>query len=119
MLKIQKNYIYLTRGDTAYLTIELEDDDEFGVGDAVAFNVKSTLRDEANYLIHKEIAVTQKSNTLEVKIEPEDTAKMSYGQYYYDVQLKRANGDVFTIITPDDNTAIPNFKLLKEVTINE
>ena len=31
MLKVEDNFIYLTKGDTAYLTIELEDDDEFQV----------------------------------------------------------------------------------------
>lgn len=119
MLKVEDNFIYLTKGDTAYLTVELEDNDEFQVGDSVAFNVKATLKNSIEYVIHKETTIQEKSNILEIKIEPEDTAEMKYGLYFYDVQLTRANGDIFTIITPDENEPKPNFKLLKEVTIDE
>ena len=119
MLKVEDNFIYLTKGDTAYLTVELEDDDEFATGDIVNFNVKLNLKNNAEYLIHKEIEIAQKSNTLEIKLEPEDPATMRDGLYYYDVQLTRANGDIFTIVTPDENEPKPNFKLLKEVTVDE
>lgn len=119
MLKVDNNFIYLTKGDTAYLTIELEDNDEFQVGDSVAFNVKRFLKNDAMYIIHKEVTVASNSSTIEIKIEPAETEDLNCGLYYYDVQLTRANGDIFTIITPDENEAKANLKILEEVTIDE
>ena len=119
MFKIEDDFIYLTRGDTAYITLELEDEDKFFVGDIVALSVKRNLTSESIYALHKEKIVDEESNTLVIKIKPEDTNDMSYGLYYYDIQLTRTNGDVFTIITPDKDDLRANFKLLKEVTQNE
>ena len=45
----------------------------------------------------------------EIKISPDDTKNLDYGQYFYDVQVTMANGDVATVIPP---TA---FNILEEV----
>lgn len=119
MFKIEDSFIYLTRGDTAYITLELEDDEKFSVGDVVTLSVKRNLTNATEYSLQKEITIEEESNSLVIKILPEDTNNMSYGLYFYDVQLTRANGDIFTIITPDENNSKANFKLLKEVTLNE
>lgn len=120
MFKIENNLIYLTRGDTAYLTVELEDDEKFNVGDIANLSIKKNLKNETAYSLHKEIVVSEEKNSLVIKIDPDDTKNMDYGLYYYDIQLKRAsNGDIFTIVTPDEDNPKPNFKLLKEVTSNE
>lgn len=119
MFKITEDKkILLTKGDTAYLTIELSNEDVFSVGDIVIFSLKRKLKDDAEYALQKEITVTEEANTLQIKIEPTDTEQLSYGNYYYDVQLTRkSSGDIFTIITPDENEPITNFRLLKEVTV--
>lgn len=39
-------------------------------------------------------------SSMQAKIEPADTANLSYGKYWYDVQLTTAGGDVFTVVVP-------------------
>lgn len=119
MFKVEDSFIYLTRGDTAYLEIELEDDEKFNAGDKIVLSIKRSLTNDAQYVLQKEVNVNNEVESVTIKIEPEDTTNISYGLYYYDVQLTRSNGDVFTIITPDSQEAKQNFKLLKEVTRNE
>lgn len=116
MFKIQDDFIYLTRGDTAYITLELEDEEKFYVGDIVTLSVKRKLKSETEYSLQKSMEVTEEGNSSVIKIEPEDTKNLDYGLYFYDIQLTRAsNGDIFTIVTPDENEPRANFKLLKEV----
>lgn len=42
------------------------------------------------------------NETLMLRIDPEDTKKMSFGKYKYDIQLTRADGRVDTFITEAD-----------------
>ncbi len=107
MLHIQDNKISLTRGDTAYLNISVEIDGkpyDMQEGDALTLSIKKSTSDE--------MPVVQKMITsgTTIHIEPQDTDDLAFGKYKYDVQLDKANGDVFTIIEP---TA---FVILEEVT---
>lgn len=101
--------IRLTRGDTARLTITIENDlsEEFVLGDndTLILTVKKSTKDDTP-LIQK--TLTNGLTTFHIK--PEDTAELSYGTYKYDVQLETSSGDVYTVITP---TA---FEVLQEVT---
>ena len=45
-----------------------------------------------------------------IAFAPEDTGQMAFRAYVYDVQLERANGDVYTIIKPS------RFEITPEVT---
>ena len=45
----------------------------------------------------------------EIRISPDDTKNLEYGQYVYDVQVTMANGDVATVIPPT------TFNILEEV----
>lgn len=107
MLKIINNRIYLTRGDTGYIEIDLADEDndaiELDDSDEVVFTLKeSTSNNEA--------ILTKTLDEGIVKILPEDTEDLDYGNYVYDIQLTRSNGDVFTIVEPT------LFKIMEEVT---
>lgn len=97
MVKIQGTTIYMTRGDTATISLSIKDDNkneyDLMVGDEVVFSMKKSLSDE-NYLIQK----TFKDK--EIVIEHEDTKELSFGEYLYDVQLTFSDGKVATIITP-------------------
>ena len=107
MLHIQDNKISLTRGDTAYLNVSVEIDKkpyEMQEGDTLTFSIKKSTSDKTP-LVEKTI-----SGGTRIHIEPSDTSGLEYGKYKYDVQLDKANGDVFTIIEP---TA---FVVLEEVT---
>ena len=45
-----------------------------------------------------------------IKINPEETSSLEYGTYFYDVQLRKGDGTVATVITPSP------FILSEEVT---
>lgn len=110
MLYIESNnVIRLTRGDTAKLTVPIENDldnssyvmDEL---DTLTFTIKKSVKDNGN-LVQK---VVTGSNNFHIK--PEDTNSLPFGKYVYDVQLTTAGGDVYTVIEPT------SFEILSEVT---
>lgn len=101
--------ISLTRGDTAKFTVLIDDERTespyyLEENDELTLTVKKRLTDQT--------IVMQKVNegTDQFHIEPSDTSDLSYGRYFYDIQLTKASGDVYTIIGP----AI--FEILPEVT---
>lgn len=95
MFRISNNEITLTRGDSAEFDIELSTCDgepyEPQEGDVIEFTVKDNVY-SSQALIHK--------TGSRIFIEPEDTAKMSYKEYVYDVQVTLADGTVDTVIPP-------------------
>ena len=91
--------ITMTRGDTAYIAITATDREtgELYVpleGDSVLFTVKKKATDETA-LIVKSVPV----DTMTLRIDPEDTKPLRFGDYIFDVQMTYANGDVDTFIT--------------------
>lgn len=109
MLNIdENNNIALTRGDSASIAVSLKNPDgtEYVLqsGDVLLFTVKHNCITE-DIIIQKDI-----STDAIININPADTAALLYGEYFYDVQLTKANGDVNTVIPPRD------FIVAKEVT---
>lgn len=117
MLYINGTEIHLTRGDTAYLTVPLRKVlfDENGQtryepyimkeDDTLTLTVKRSTKDTE--------ACFQKVNTgtNTFHIEPKDTCDCEFNyKYTYDVELRTANGDNFTVVEPSC------FKILPEVT---
>ena len=101
MLEINGFEISLTRGDTAYLEIPLvnkindekTEPYEMRSDDTLVFTVKRNLKDT-------EVCFQKKvTGTNVFHIEPKDTCEYEFGKYVYDVELKPANGDNFTVIT--------------------
>lgn len=92
------NDISLTRGDTCTVKIDIIDQDgilyEPVEGDTVRFAMKQNY-DKGAPAIIKEIPI----DTMILKLDPEDTKRLCYGKYVYDVELTKANGDVDTFIT--------------------
>lgn len=98
MLKIDpNNTIHLTRGDSAYFNITITDINKEPYivkdSDVLTFTVKKSTHDRRAILT--KVAVDSV-----IKIEPSDTDALAYATYYYDVQLKTVDGDVFTVIPP-------------------
>lgn len=97
MLKIDKNNIYLTRGDSAAIQIYLEDtngDPYTPVeGDEIRFALKRNYED-FRCLIKKPIP----TDTLMLNLTSTETEKLDFGKYYYDIQLTRLDGTVDTFI---------------------
>ena len=96
--KVRKNTIFLTRGDTfkAHLTINNPDGTEYTPkeGDSIRFALKENIEDE-ECLIWREIP----TDTMLLILYPGDTKELEFGNYVYDIQLTKANGDVDTFIT--------------------
>lgn len=90
--------ITLTRGDTFIADLQIfqknGDPYEAKPGDRIRFAMKQNIKD-ATPLILKEIPVS----TMKLILEPEDTKRLAFGKYLYDVEITKANGDVDTFIT--------------------
>lgn len=97
--KIQGNRIYLTRGDSLRVTVEITQDGETytpAEGDSVRFALKKDL-DETTPLILRDIPI----DSLQLILIPEDTKPLEFGKYWYDVELTKADGTVDTFIGPE------------------
>lgn len=101
--------ICLTRGDTARLTISIVNDNtdgeyEIQPDDVLVMTVKRKTTDHD--ICFQKIV---NGDSL-IHIKPEDTSELDFGKYKYDVELRTASGDVYTVIEPS------TFCLLQEVT---
>lgn len=106
--KVDGDNISLTRGDTLILNIQIVRNNEAYIpetGDTVRFALSKDKSGNAEPLILKEID----PSTLQLTINPEDTKSLSYGTYFYDVQLTTVDGYVDTFIGP------AKFKITEEV----
>jgi hypothetical protein len=112
-MRIKGNTIYLTRGDSAAITISCEDQDgderDFVVGDTVYFTVKKSTR-TTEKVFQKVITTFTPEATAVAEIIPADTASLHYGTYYYDVQLTTVDGKKITLIP------VSEFEVGEEVT---
>ena len=116
MFKISGNNIYLTRGDSAAIELQVvngENPYDFSE-DEVKFSLKKRLSDKQP-LIQKTFGnYDSETDKASITIEPEDTAGLDFGDYLYDIQLKHTEepeqeGDdpvvtVDTIIVPSTFT---------------
>lgn len=107
MLKISGNKISLTRGDSAYITLHI-DDYELNDGDVVRVQVRD-VPNTGELLVEGDVDVS--GEEIVWHIYPAQTSNLEVKTYYWDAQLETSNGDIFTFIP-----ASP-FKLLDEVTM--
>ncbi len=98
MFDIEKitNKITLTRGDSAELEVVLSDElsatYEMQESDCLIFTMKKSF-DDTVIALKKKVIGTNIFNFV-----PADTKKLSFGKYYYDIQLETASGEVYTVI---------------------
>lgn len=110
MLYVERDgTIRLTRGDTARITVSIMNDlsgaaYEFCEADTLILTVKRSVR-ETEALIQKSI-----SGGNVFHLAPKDTSGLTFGKYRYDVELRTAAGDVYTVIPPTI------FEVMAEVT---
>ena len=96
MLTISNQNIFLTRGDTAKISLNITSAGSAAYDstkDRVVLTVKKSTTDKAKVL--QKTAVNGV-----ITVSPADTKNLDYGDYVYDVQLTTVAGDVCTIITP-------------------
>lgn len=107
---IKKNVIGLVRGDSLWCTISLTDSDgnpyEPDPGDQIRFALKKNASDaDTEILLIKEIDPT----TMQLRIDPDDTKFLEFGDYVYDIEITLTNGFRDTFLGPN------KFKLLEEI----
>ena len=97
MLSITNNKIYLTRGDSAYIELRLQDESGSDyrpeAGDKIYFRIKKSIFGDAVLLV-KEID----TETLALELLPEDTISLEFMTYRYEVELVTLQGKCFTVI---------------------
>lgn len=98
MYTISGNNIMLTKGDSFYLAVSLNNDDgtpyDPAEGDEIKFTAKRSIND-AGAVIEKLIP----HDTMVLRLDPADTAALPIGTYVYDMQITTEAGDVYTFIT--------------------
>lgn len=102
-----RHNIKMTRGDSETITISCREvslqsgersEIPFENGDQIAFTVRKTAVSKEK-LIEKIVTEFEEGKAV-IEIASEDTAEMKFGSYLYDIQLKRANGTITTLIGP-------------------
>ena len=84
---MERNNIEMIQGDSAEFEISVADY-TVEAGDKIVFTVKD--------LLSKEIEATEGI----VILQPEDTREATPGVYRYDVEFRRKDGEIYTIIDP-------------------
>lgn len=119
MLKVSKNKVYITRGDSAYFDITITNPDgsvyALNDGDTVQAQVR-TIANTGELLIDASMEngkIYIENNSIIWHLTPEDTRDLDIGTYYYDIQLVTSANDVFTFIESSP------FKITDEVTWHE
>lgn len=106
MLNIVRNHILLTRGDTAVIEVKLHNKNHrpYNIrdGDELIFTLKESVRSS-------DVILRKQACDYQIKLFPDDTNMLHFGDYVYDVQLKKENGDICTVIPPT------TFTLMEEV----
>lgn len=114
MLKITDSKIALTRGDSAYITLIIEDKDgnpyEVQEEDIIRCQVRDRVND--GELLFEGLIEKVRDEYI-WHIRPEDTVGKEVKTYFWDAQIELPNGDIFTFIPPSV------FRLLDEVTMEE
>jgi len=117
-MRVKGTDIYLTRGDTAFITLDVELEENFDI-DKVFFTVKPNTK-TANIVFQKywsdgdsdgiEVSqtpgLTPNSYVFDIEIETQDTSSKEFGLYRYDVQINYTDSTdpgyegILTIIKP-------------------
>ena len=104
MYSIKGTTITLTRGDTFITNITLKRDGSTYTpvnGDRIRFAMKSPEMNARKTAWTDDTVLVEKAipyNTMQLKLDPEDTKELDFGQYRYDIEITFANGDVDTFI---------------------
>lgn len=95
---VKKTTITLTRGDTFHANIIMHDSEGepyYPVeGETIRFAMKKDYSDPEPLLV-----IDVPYDTMELIINPADTKDLDFGNYVWDMQITRLNGDIDTFIT--------------------
>lgn len=104
MLKIDNNSISITRGDVASLDLKIPNY-IFQVGDKIEFRVYQKKGLDKEYVLKKQVDITEETDTAVIQLTSEDTSLGEYENkiitYWYEIELN----DSTTVIGYDDDGA--------------
>ena len=113
MYKVEKTRVSLIRGDSLILHIGIkENGEDYKVqpNDTIKFFLRNSelKKDKTEYVVDKPLVTKTIDNAeLKLQMDPEDTIKLPFGRYTYEVQLTTEDGIVDTFIS-DILDLIPN-----------
>lgn len=110
MFTVKNGRIYLTRGDSARLQVDIanvSDNTEYQLNpeDTLRLSVKRRVNDKDTLFPTK---VLKGTNVF--TFTPQDTNGIAFGTYWYDVELTTSSNEVYTVIGPNE------FEVGQEVT---
>jgi hypothetical protein len=111
MFEIKDKVIKITRGDSASLKVGLKKAD----GSDYVMQEGDTLTMTVRKVIGSSILMQVVSNTNTIYISPSDSKNLLVGSCVYDIELRTATQDVFTVIGLGENVT-KNMIVCAEVT---
>ena len=123
MFYVENQVIFLTRGDSAEVSIELTTEGgetyELGANDILTLTVRKKPLATSAVIFAKSA-----TGSGVIPITPEDTQGAKVGQYSADIQLTTTDGEVHTVYprlegkTRSSNNNFKNFVIMPEVTMH-
>ena len=102
----QLNTLNIVRGDDKRFVVTFKDANDVAIdvsGWKLYFTVKENLTDsDDNAKIKIDVTVESGEGTngeITIHVEPSDTEDLDVGKYYYDIQAKKDDGEIFTPLT--------------------
>ena len=100
-MRIEGTDIFMTRGDTGSITVTVKNKAGKIVplvdGDTLYLTVKESKATTVKAL-QKTVTAFQEDGRGVIPINPADTSGLKFGNYWYDIQLNKADGSVYTIV---------------------
>ena len=105
MFTITGTKIYLTRGDSADISVTLTNMDgtpyELQPGDTVYFRMKQKVtNEESQILIEKTAYISQ--DEIVISLDEPDTMELPFGKYHYEIELVTDDGRHYTVVVDAD-----------------
>lgn len=107
-MRIENERITLIRGDSAFISVGCVDENDVAIPlvaptDVIYLTIKRSVGDMTKVLQKK--IITFQNGKAEIELTPTDTKDIAPGDYVYDVQLNKMEGELvkrtFTIIEPN------------------
>ena len=101
MYKIIGSNVYITRGDSAYITVNIADNDGNKFALDTGHIVRGQVRREPNngdLVVDADIDYSNPDKII-WHIKPENTKGIEVKEYYYDLEVDTAEGDVYTFVS--------------------
>lgn len=112
MFEVKNKRIKITKGDSAKLNVYLCDADGKEYNMTEGDTLTLTVRKRPNTEVLMQIVSTDNVITM----TPDDTKRLIVGGCCYDVELKTAAGDVYTVAGLQDEITMNNMTVYPEIT---